>query len=224
MGRTRRPFLPLSFAFLLAPAAALAGAPADAGEGWQLGKPGQVSASFGAGYAEPLGANAQGLRGSFGLSVDADYQASRWVAWGIQMQDETSFSGSAGNPSLGVVEAAPDVKFGKTVAWGSHAARPYAVLGAGLYSLEEVDYKTFSGGGTFPAGATVPVSEFGWSAGLGLDFAITPRLVLGVEGRFHDIVFSGSGFQMATPLARLTYYIGRQGGVRGRRGQARSKQ
>ncbi len=174
----------------------------------ELGRPGTWDGDFGFGYALPFGGNSKNLNGSFGIDFAAEHQATDWAAWGLELGNETSFPGTHGNNSLSIFNLAPTLKLGEThVSGASVRWRPYVLLGAGFYSLEQVGYAS-SGGGSFPAGASVPATELGISGGAGVDFQVGSNLLAGFGARAHEIFFSGGGFQMVIPSLWISYLFG----------------
>ncbi len=175
----------------------------------ELGQPGTWDGSFGGGYAFPFGPNSENLRGSFAFDFAAEAQASPWTAVGIDMGNDTSFVGRNGGDSLSIVSVAPTVKWGKAFSTGGGSRwRPYLSVGAGFYSLESVAYSTSTSGGNFPVGATLPIDEFGFNAGVGFDWQLNANLLASIDARFHDLIFSHGGFEMATPSLKLSYIFG----------------
>ncbi len=175
----------------------------------ELGRPGTWDGSFGGGYAFPFGPNSENLRGSFAFDFSAEAQASSWTALGIDMGNDTSFVGRDGGDSLSIVSVTPTVKWGKAFSTGGGSRlRPYLSVGAGFYSLESVTYSTSTSGGNLPVGATLPVDEFGFNVGVGVDWQLGSNFLASLDARFQDLIFSHGGFEMATPSLKLSYIFG----------------
>lgn len=87
----------------------------------------------------------------------------------------------------------------------SRRVRPYVQVGAGGYNLKE---SLDSNDPDFVGDESKNL--FGWNAGVGADFAMTPTLSLGLDGRYHQVRAESDFGANATWIGvngRLTFHI-----------------
>jgi opacity protein-like surface antigen len=106
-----------------------------------------------------------------------------------------------------IVRGTPEFRFGPLIRTGDFKIMPYVVAGGGFYWTHYTDdaLDFSSGSGTIPHQNDY---NGGWNAGGGLTVGITPGFGIGVDVRYHDIIYThGPDTTYLLPEGKLAFFF-----------------
>lgn len=161
--------------------------------------------SAGLGYAMPLGATADLVKG--GLGIGLEYEGYRindtftvggsffsTSAKGRSDAKEAGVSYDLSGVSFSVWGLTPCIKAGKEIDLAGRKATLYGELGLGFYGSKAA-----------AGGVTATSTDFGLNLGGGLMYAVAERMQLGFDLKYHYIAASGDPTTYLVPGAKFTY-------------------